>query len=308
MSQLWKDVRNLTISGTVLFSFLQCTSEKMATMDSQKRTQDLAVSKINQIEIPPPFVIGYRLIATKDTINWLKSLPQGDTLQAILVVNRVDRVNLLQLDSILFPDTIGDGIGMYSPFPKRVDSLQNVHKIMFISQFAQAFAVYENGKQIKWGPVNLGSKYHPTPVGLFATNWKSKRTTSTVDPSWIMNWYFNIANFDGIGMHEYALPGYPTSHGCIRMFRDDAYWLYHWADQWIIENDQIALYGTPVVIFGEYPYEKGKPWLNLPANNEAINISELSLVGELMDFLPTILEPQAKRDSINLHKTQRSVN
>ena len=27
----------------------------------------------------------------------------------------------------------------------------------------------------------------------------------------------DVARFDGIGMHEGFLPGYPASHGCIRM-------------------------------------------------------------------------------------------
>lgn len=257
--------------------------------------------------VPLERPINYSLVALQDTMLWLESLQPGDTLSALMVINRVDRRNLLRLDSLLFPDTIGVGIDMYSPFPKTVDSLKSVHKIIFVSHFAQAFAVYENGRQIKWGPVNLGTKYRPTPVGLFATNWKAKRTTSTIDPSWILDWYFNISNFEGIGMHEYALPGYPASHGCVRMYGDDANWVYHWADQWIIEDSKIAVYGTPVVIFGEYPYELGKPWFKLAEDNEYTKISPAAMMKETKQFLPTILERQTKRDSVELPKLPSSV-
>lgn len=290
------------IVGVSLFAFVQCTSSY-----AEKASPVQKAEKIVEVQIPVVRPVNYQLVATADTSEWLKLLPEGDTLQAILVVNRVDRRNLLRLDTLLLPDTIGVGIEMYSPFPKTVDSLKNVRKIIFVSHGVQAFAVYENGEQIKWGPVNLGTKHRPTPVGLFATNWKAKRTTSTINSAWILDWYFNIANFDGIGMHEYALPGYPASHGCIRMYRDDAFWVYHWADQWIIEDSKIAVYGTPVVIFGEYPYGQPKPWWRLAEDNKAMEISPAALMNETNQFLPTILERQIKRDSVELPKSPASV-
>jgi len=244
--------------------------------------------------------INYKLVTAKDTLDWLQGLAPGDTLTALLVLNRVDRNYLLQLDTIVFPDTIGNGIELYAPFPSKVAELEDVHKILFISHYTQTFAVYESGALVRWGPVSLGKQSTPTPTGLFATNWKSKKTTSTVNSAWILEWYFNLANFDGVSLHEYALPGVPASHACARLYRDDAYWLYHWADQWVIEDSKIAVYGTPVVIFGSYPFDGRKPWLNLEKNNKAMEITPAELMKATKEYLPTIMERQAKRDSLEL--------
>jgi len=281
--------------GLMLFSFFQCASsnpEKVSVIKEEIQIEEVVI-------IPPPPVT-YHLVSTKDSMDWLKSLKAGDTLSALMYVNRIDGWRLKHLDTLVFPDSIGTGTGMYSPFPANVDELQSINKIMFVSYYAQAFAVYEKGERIKWGPVSMGKKYTPTPIGLFATNWKSKRTTSTVNPSWILDWYFNLHNHEGIGMHQYALPGYPGSHGCVRLFKDDANWLYHWADQWVIENSKVAVHGTPVLIFGEYPYDEGKPWLKLTEDMTAIEITPDILSAEMEEFLPTIMERQAKRDSVEL--------
>ncbi|MDG1331655.1 MAG: L,D-transpeptidase [Crocinitomicaceae bacterium] len=252
--------------------------------------------------IPPPPPIKYSLVASKDTTAWLESLTAGDTLMALMVINRTDSWRLKHIDTLVFPDSIGVGIDMYAPFPEQVEGLAAVKKILFVSHYMQAFAVYENGERIKWGPVSLGRKVKPTPVGLFATNWKSKRTTSTINSSWILDWYFNLDNFEGIGMHQYALPGFPASHGCVRLYNDDANWLYHWADQWKIEEGKIAVYGSPVVIFGEYPYGEGRPWVTMAKDSMGLEITPAGLTTVTEEYLPIIMERQVQRDSLEQTK------
>jgi len=292
--QIWNRLVLAIFIGLNLFFLTQCTSEKAANRERDKIVKPIENS--DKIKRLPS--ISYHLISTKDSSTWLRSLKAGDTLQALLVLNRVDQKSLFNIDTLVFPDSIGNGIALYSPFPQGISELQTVHKILFVSHYAQAFAVYEKGELVKWGPVSLGKKSTPTPTGLFSTNWKSKKTISTVDPSWIMEWYFNLANFEGVSMHQYALPGYPASHACIRLYKEDAYWLYHWADQWILDQSKISVYGTPVIIFGNYPYGQGKPWLLLAQDRNALTISVSELMGVTKDFLPTIMDRQAKRDSI----------
>lgn len=288
---------NLVLIGLTILLLAQCNSAPPKKKNSSgNNTFGVSLEK-QEKQVPP---INYHLISTKDSSEWLKALSPGDTLQAILVLNRIDRTSLLRLDTLVIPDTFGVGIESYSPFPKNVDDLRVVHKILFVSYYAQVFGVYENGLLIKWGPVSLGKESTQTPKGLLATNWKSKRAISTVDPTWIMDWYFNFENFQGASMHQYALPGYPASHACMRLYEEDAYWLYNWADQWILDHSKISVYGTPIVIFGTYPFSGRKPWLLLADNNKSLEITSIELMKVAQEYLPTIMKRQAKRDSVQV--------
>jgi hypothetical protein len=268
--------------------------KKLSSSFSEKKTE-VQIPPVVQPQTSP----SYHLVVANDTLDWLNSLEEGDTLRALLFLNRVDETHLSRLDTLVFPDSIRSNLAVYCPFPKYVECFDSIKKLVLVSYFAQIFAVYENGKRIRFGPVSLGKESTPTPKGLFFTNWKSKKSYSTVDPTWVLPWSFNFANFEGVSMHEYALPGYPASHACVRLLQSDAYWFYYWADQWkLTENGQIAVYGTPILIFGNYPFEGRKPWLNLAKNKEYLQLSEKDLVNEISPYLALILERQSIRDSL----------
>ena len=129
------------------------------------------------------------------------------------------------------------------------------------------------------GQSNMGKKSTPTPAKLYFCNWKSKRSISTVNSRWILNWNFNISNYGGIGFHEYALPGYPASHSCMRLRAEDAKFLYYWAEQWVLSSNgqQILAKGTPVIIHGEYPYGSERPWYNVVNNPNAMKYNQDSI-------------------------------
>lgn len=286
--------------GLTLYLLVQCNPPSETERTEAPKNDVISDSITSNSLLSEMSTINYHLVATKDTINWLKSLVPGDTLNAILVLNRIDKANFDRTDTLVFPDSFEVGIDLYCPFPKTVEQLKDVHKIILVSHYAQVFAAYENGVRIKWGPTSTGKASTPTPKGLFAVNWKSKRTVSTVDPTWIMDWYFNLDNFRGVSVHQYALPGYPASHSCVRLYKEDAIWLYHWIDQWQLEKGEISVYGTPVIIFGDYPFDQRKPWFKLAENNAVMDITPENLIGVLAEFLPTIMERQVKRDSIEI--------
>ena len=282
----------------VIFSLCGCGKEKEITPAPVIDT----VSKPQPVIIPaakPVISIRYHLLCMDSAaIAALDSASRGN-IKIILALNRIDEKYLLRQDTLVMPDTFLHELKLYSPFPDSIPALQEIDKIIFFSYYAQAFAAYGNGLLIRWGPVNMGKRSTPTPRGLFHTNWKAKQTKSTVNEEWIMDWYFNIENRRGISMHEYDLPGYPVSHSCIRMNEEDAYFIYHWADQWILEDtSKIAAYGTPLVIFGEYPFGNRKPWFMLTDESKALTISADSLTATVKEFLPLILGRQAKRDSV----------
>src|SRR6218665_2904997 len=175
----------------------------------------------------------------------------GKALYTILALNRLDRANIGAADTLVVPAKIEEDFLRYSPFPGHVTTLENVKKFVFFSYPIQGFGVYEYGNLVKWGPTSMGKKAKKNKTGLMFANWKKEVAISTVSDEWKLRWNVNVANFDGIGWHQYALPGYPASHSCLRMLEEDAKWMYEWADQWIVKGENTILaQGTPVVVFG----------------------------------------------------------
>jgi hypothetical protein len=215
-------------------------------------------------------------------------------------LNRIDEKKIKPVDSIVIPNPLIDNLIFYSPFPLKIKTIRGVRKIMVLSRKIQAFAGYEDGNLIRWGPASSGRQNSPTPTGLFFTNWKAKSTISTVDEGWLMKWYFNIHNYRGIAIHEYAMPGYPASHACVRLKEEDAVWFYEWAAQWILSPDErdIIAYGTPVLIYDEYDFDKPPPWKGLIGNPDFTTQREENLADTLQIHLETIFQRQSIRDSL----------
>jgi hypothetical protein len=214
---------------------------------------------------------------------------EGETL--LQKINRRDlqhmrRGVVLQVPHQVLP------LPAYSPFPEDIGQLGEIPKAVLVSLRVQAFAAYEHGRQVAWGPVSAGTRRQPTPPNLYHTNWRSPRRVSTINSSWIMRWYYNLHTSMGIAFHEYAMPGFPASYGCIRLLRTDARWLYDWADPWIpSENQRLPrAFGTPVVVFGDYDYESDPPWVRLADEPTAANVGESELRDALNRYLWAIEE------------------
>ncbi len=240
-----------------------------------------------------PKAVSYTLENTKE---WLKTNKSAEELEIALAVNRTDKQFFTKMDSVIIPTDVSGDISFYLPFPVEVPFLTEVHKILFFSYPTQTFAAYENGILIYTGPTNMGKKKYQTPTGLFFCNWKAEETISTVDDEWKLLWNFNIANKGGIGFHQYDLPGYPASHSCLRLQEKDAKYLYEWADQWVLaDNENVKFKGTPVIVFGSYPFGRPKPWSQLVKNPKSLDISESEMEKVTRPFLSTILKEQEKK-------------
>ncbi|RRJ89083.1 murein L,D-transpeptidase [Paenimyroides tangerinum] len=219
-----------------------------------------------------------------------------DEIYTIAALNRVDVANLKGRDTIIVPKVIKEDFLDYSPFPYQMEILTDVPKFIVFSYPIQAFAVYENGNLIKWGPTNMGKKATQTPRGLFFTNWRGRKVKSTSNSEWILNWNFNISNHGGVGFHQYALPGYPASHSCLRLLDADAQFLYNWCDQWILKdaNTQIAK-GTPVIVYGDYAFGKKGVWNDLVKDPNATLITTEQLKEVVEPHIAEIIKQQEIR-------------
>jgi lipoprotein-anchoring transpeptidase ErfK/SrfK len=85
----------------------------------------------------------------------------------------------------------------------------------------QRVTLYSNGERVAQGPVATGMPGHPTPQGVFSIIQKDRYHHSNIYSGAPMP-YMQRITWSGVAMHEGALPGYPASHGCIRLSHDFA--------------------------------------------------------------------------------------
>lgn len=272
-----------------LLLFAQCTETEPSQTKSTKEETRKETKRLD---------FTYTAVS-KDSVKALKDYPASQ--QAVLMaVNRVDMSNIDNLDTVLVPDNLNAEVWQYLPFPEHVPYLKDVDKIVLFSYPAQVFAAYENGWLKHTGPTNMGRENNKTPTGLYFANWKAEQTTSTFDDEWELKWNFNIENKEGIGWHQYALPGYPASHSCLRMLESDAKAMYDWADEWVLEGtDNVKAKGTPVIVFGSYPFGGSKPWWQLLNNPKALDISADDIKAVVAPHLNEILQEQKNSKAID---------
>jgi hypothetical protein len=184
-----------------------------------------------------------------------------------LKINRVDGQHAALMDSLIVADTDASFLDL-SPLPARLPNVTG-SKLLAVALRVQAFGAYEGGRLVRWGPISSGMASSPTPAGLFYVNWRARHHVSTVDSNWIMPWTVNVDAKVGIALHQYALPGRPASHCCIRLMEDDARWIYEWVDAWTLTRDgrEVLVPGTPVAIVGDYMDDAPPPWRRLPADS-----------------------------------------
>ncbi|WP_026976859.1 L,D-transpeptidase [Flavobacterium tegetincola] len=280
----------LKFSAILLVAVTSCkdkTTDGAAKVDKEN-TKVVLPERVEPKD--PTFVMAF----TKD---WLAAnKDDSQKMNLVLAANRTDAKNITTMDSIIIPKDFSGDIAYYMPFPLEVKALQSVDKIIFFSYPSQTFATYEKGALIHTGPTNMGSKKHKTPTGLFFSNWKAEETISTFDDEWKLKWNFNVENLEGVGWHEYSLPGYPASHSCMRLQEKDAKILYDWADQWVLADaETVKVKGTPTVIFGSYDFEAPKPWLKLVEDPKALTITAEELEEVVSPFLTEIKAAQTNR-------------
>jgi len=244
---------------------------------------ELNSAPIVVLEPATPRPVAYRsMVINKGeapkVLSQLKSEIGAEKMAVLLKLNRLDARHLRAGATILIPEQIDELIN-YSPFPHRLNTGREIPKLILVSLRVQAFAAYEYGNLVRWGPTSSGKKASPTPAGLYHTNWKSKANRSSINNEWLLPWYFNLDSQRGIAFHQYDLPGYPASHGCVRLLDDDAAWIYGWADQWTLSADRsrVEADGTPVIVFGKYDYGKEAPWKHLATDYRAASLTESEL-------------------------------
>ena len=98
--------------------------------------------------------------------------------------------------------------------------------LLIISIADQRISLYDSGALIARSAVSTGVRNHPTPLGVFSVISKSRWHRSNIYSGAPMP-YMQRITWSGIALHAGDLPGYPASHGCIRLTHDFAVRLWH---------------------------------------------------------------------------------
>lgn len=164
------------------------------------------------------------------------------------IAKRINKRNtrLKTGETILIPKTFeGVNTETFSPLPEEllIFSYKDYRKFILIVQDELYWGAYENGKKIKSGPVSCGKSGYRTPNGEYKIyrktgyNFSSKKYPPPAGSGPNMPWAMFFRG--GYALHgSKQVPGYNASHGCIRLFIEDAEWL----------NKNFAEIGIKVII------------------------------------------------------------
>lgn len=156
----------------------------------------------------------------------------------------------------------------------------------------QRVHVYRNGIRIGVSTCSTGKQGHATPTGVFMILEKDKNHhSSTYNNAPMPN--MNRLTWSGIALHAGNLPGYPASHGCIRLPKKFSDLLF-----------EVTEVGTPVILAGSHtdPKEILHPGLILGnyAQNEFSTVKQ-SLKREKLPWQPEVTQDQGSTAIVVSH-------
>jgi lipoprotein-anchoring transpeptidase ErfK/SrfK len=98
--------------------------------------------------------------------------------------------------------------------PEAAGPVQPVYAIVSLGD--QHISVYDSNGRIARSRVSTGMRGHATPRGVFAVIGKERWHRSNIYSGAPMPWMQRIT-WSGVALHAGVVPGYPASHGCIRL-------------------------------------------------------------------------------------------
>ena len=191
---------------------------------------------------------GFECIEVKKGDTWESLFPNEKDREIVKRLNRTN-IGLRYRAWIVVPKDLSDINHLdLSPFPPHKDT--HGKKLIYVSIHQQAFGAYnEKGDLIHWGPISAGRDYCPdvarsckTATGNYRIFRKQGEDCESskfpVETNGGAPMPYCMHYYKGFALHGSTLPGYNGSHGCIRLFFDDAEWL----------NKDFADIGTPITV------------------------------------------------------------
>lgn len=202
--------------------------------------------------------VDYFCLKVKYGESWESLFPSEEERDIVRRVNRMN-INLRAGMTIAVPKNL-DRLTIYdvSPFPRYIES--DGEKTIYVSQAQLAWGAYDDkGELLWWGPLSSGSGHCKGLDGTCMTPSGSFRVIRKQDIDCISTAFPMRADgesggaempycmhfFRGYALHgSDTVPGYRASHGCVRIFVEDARWL----NEEFVDLPGGGLKGTRVVV------------------------------------------------------------
>lgn len=190
----------------------------------------------------------FNCIKVKRGTTWAKQFPNKAEREIVKRLNRIN-IPLRNRRWIVVPADIKTVSHMdLSPFPDAIDT--GGKKKIIVKLGLHAFGAYdESGQLVHWGPVSGGKGWCSDINRKCETAVGSYRIIEKKGPSCVSKIFpvetgggapmpYCMHYYRGFALHGSTLPGFHASHGCLRVFHDDAKWL----------NREFLDVGTPIVV------------------------------------------------------------
>jgi hypothetical protein len=86
---------------------------------------------------------------------------------------------------------------------------------VIVSLDKQRATLFADGIAVAQSKISSGTREHPTPLGIFSILQKSRHHVSNLYDAPMP--FMQRITWSGSALHEGPLPGYPASHGCVRL-------------------------------------------------------------------------------------------
>jgi hypothetical protein len=155
---------------------------------------------------------------------------QGRTNEGTLVIRRLATTAAAALLAILGA-ALASGDASAASAAKKTEArpatgaAPSAPLISVVSIGEQRITVWAGDTQVARSGVSSGMAGHRTPTGIFSVIGKERYHESNLYSAAPMP-YMQRITWSGVALHEGNLPGYPASHGCIRLSGDFAQRLY----------------------------------------------------------------------------------
>src|SRR5215213_6159714 len=154
---------------------------------------------------------------------------------------------------------------------------------IIVSTDKQRATLFADGAAVASTAISSGTPSHPTPMGVFTVIQKSRHHVSNLYDAPMP--YMQRITWSGSALHQGPLPGYPASHGCVRLTENFAQLLWKTTKMGArvivtrpevapIEFDHVRLFVPKPQVVEAPPLPVPRPAAAVPAPPPAVVVAE----------------------------------